>query len=75
MSRKHFPQFHPSLETLDGRAMPSPALMQACAAGVYIKEIDTSSPALTASDTQVADGDGNIWGCYYTDKECVCNPL
>ena len=47
MSRKNFLRFRPSFESLDVRAMPSSTLMQACAAGVHVKEIDTSTATLT----------------------------
>jgi hypothetical protein len=82
MSRKNFLQFRPSFESLDVRAMPSPLLMQACASGVHEKEIDRTTVILVnpgtveaARGTQVADGDGNVWACYYTENSCECDPL
>jgi len=83
MSRKNFLRFRPSLESLDVRAMPSTTLMLACATGVHVKEIDTSTATLTtpSSDGQtkgdiepVVDQNGDLWLCRETDNSCECIP-
>jgi hypothetical protein len=79
MSRKHFPRFRPALESLDGRAMPSPTLMQVCAAGVHAPAVGqtldlqaTSSGGETKGDVKpVADANGKLWLCREGTWECI----
>jgi hypothetical protein len=81
MSQSNFPRFRPALESLDVRAMPAPLLMQVCASGVPASadvgqtlDLKATSSGESANGTQVGDRDGNVWWCYETDKECVCDP-
>ena len=83
MSRQNFLRFRPSVESLDGRAMPSAVLMQACATGMHVGTIDTSRTLnLTTPGPDdakgeikpVVDQNGDLWLCRETENSCECIP-
>ena len=79
MSRNNFPRFRPSLESLDVRAMPSPALMQVCASGVHAsaavgQTLDLKAPGSGEAKGDikpVVDANGNYWLCRESTGECI----